>query len=172
MKGWIYVIPNRAMPGLVKIGYSIQDPVVRAEELDHTGSPHPYVVEYEMLTERPHQVEQEIHQALSTCCEGKEWFSCTLEESIVAIRKVAGRRAITETLNITGEKQLKDIQATLDNILSNLSSLEFYLGSKEEKRNPEIIQNRVQNLKALTRVAKQQIRQVLAEVQRFSAHGR
>jgi hypothetical protein len=49
MKGWVYVISNKAMEGLIKVGHSTKDPELRAQELDHTGSPHPYIVEYEML---------------------------------------------------------------------------------------------------------------------------
>jgi hypothetical protein len=47
MKGWVYVITNLAMPGLVKVGYSRKDPELRAAELNSTGTPHPFVVEYE-----------------------------------------------------------------------------------------------------------------------------
>jgi hypothetical protein len=35
-----------AMSGFVKIGYSMKDPELQAGELNNTGNPHPYVVEY------------------------------------------------------------------------------------------------------------------------------
>jgi len=38
MKGWVYVISNKAMSGLVKVGYSTKDPELRAAELSHTAS--------------------------------------------------------------------------------------------------------------------------------------
>ena len=47
MKGWVYVISNKAMPGIIKVGYSNKDPKERAAELG-TGAPHPYKVEYEI----------------------------------------------------------------------------------------------------------------------------
>lgn len=72
MKGWVYVISNRAMPGLVKVGYSEKDPEERAKELDHTGAPYPYIVEYEILVEGPYEIEQRVHQILSRYLEGKE----------------------------------------------------------------------------------------------------
>lgn len=96
MKGWVYVISNKAMPGLVKVGHSTKDPEIRAEELNHTGSPHPYLVEYWMLIEDPYQIEQQIHNLLSSKREAKEWFRCTAEEAVVAIKQVAGSRAIIE----------------------------------------------------------------------------
>ncbi|HPA47526.1 MAG TPA: GIY-YIG nuclease family protein [bacterium] len=49
MKGWVYIIANKAMPGLVKVGYSMKDPELRAAELNNTGSPHPYVLETEEI---------------------------------------------------------------------------------------------------------------------------
>ncbi len=97
MKGWVYVITNKAMPGLVKVGYSTKDPDLRAEELNHTGSPHPYLVEYELLIEEPYQVEQKTHKLLSAKREAKEWFRCTPEEAVAAIKQIAGDRTITET---------------------------------------------------------------------------
>ncbi|KFC76184.1 GIY-YIG nuclease family protein [Massilia sp. LC238] len=45
MKGWVYVITNKAIPDLVKVGYSRKDPELRAAELNNTGAPHPYMVE-------------------------------------------------------------------------------------------------------------------------------
>ena len=97
MKGWVYVISNKAMHGLVKVGFSTKDPELRAAELNHTGSPHPYVVEYEMLIEEPYQIEQHTHRLLSAKREGKEWFRCSAEEAVVAIKHIAGTRAISET---------------------------------------------------------------------------
>jgi hypothetical protein len=86
MKGWVYIMSNKAMPGIVKIGYSTKDPKLRAEELSHTGSPHPYNVEYEILIEEPFQIEQKLHKALSAQREGKEWFHCSVSDAIAVIK--------------------------------------------------------------------------------------
>jgi hypothetical protein len=97
MKGWVYVISNKAMPGLVKVGYSTKDPEHRAKELNHTGSPHPYLVDYESLIEEPYQIEQKTHKVLSKYREDKEWFRCSAEVAIAAIKQVAGTQRIIET---------------------------------------------------------------------------
>lgn len=98
MRGWIYVISNKSMPGLVKVGYSTKDPEERAKELDQAGTPHPYVVEYDILIEGElYQVEQRIHHNLSSCLEGKEWFRCTPEQAVIAIRQVAKEIALAES---------------------------------------------------------------------------
>lgn len=96
MRGWVYIISNPAMPGLIKIGHSLKDPNLRAQELNNTGSPHPYRVEYEMLIESPAQVEYAAHRALSSQREGREWFRCSREEAVAAIQRVAEGRAVLE----------------------------------------------------------------------------
>ncbi len=111
MKGWVYIISNRAMPGILKIGYSTKDPKLRADELNHTGSPHPYVVEYEMLIEEPYQIEQRIHKMLSAAKEGKEWFRCSVKEAIAAIKEIAATSFIYEQCR-TGLTE--ELQASLN----------------------------------------------------------
>jgi hypothetical protein len=89
MRGWVYIIINKAMPELVKIGYSTKDPKLRAEELNHTGSPHPYEVVYDVLVINPHQIEQQVHKYLIDKREGKEWYRCTILDAVSAIRTIA-----------------------------------------------------------------------------------
>lgn len=109
MKGWVYVISNQAMNGLVKVGYSTKDPELRAEELNHTGSPHPYVVEYEVLLENPYQIEQKVHKLLKDVHEGKEWFRCSIEEAIAAIYQTVGDAIITENFKKTQREKAEQI---------------------------------------------------------------
>lgn len=92
IRGWVYVISNEAMPGLLKVGFSTKDPHLRARELSHTGSPRPYIVEYDALVRAPRETEQLIHKALRDQHDGKEWFRCTLEEAIAAIHSMACER--------------------------------------------------------------------------------
>lgn len=97
MKGWVYVITNKAMPALVKVGYSSKDPQLRAREFDGTGAPHPYVVEYELLVSSPRDVEQQVHRALAQHREAKEWFRCSIHDAVSAIRTATDGTAILET---------------------------------------------------------------------------
>jgi hypothetical protein len=97
MKGWVYVISNQAMPGVVKVGYSTKDPELRASELNNTGAPHPYVVEYEALVEEPRDIEQRVHRNLSGHREGREWFRCSPEFAVSVIQAMLVSRAITES---------------------------------------------------------------------------
>jgi hypothetical protein len=86
VRGWVYVITTKAMPHLVKIGFSTKDPALRARELAHTGSPHPYEVAYDVLVRGPRGAERLIHAKLSHLREGKEWFKCSVADAVEAIR--------------------------------------------------------------------------------------
>ena len=96
LRGWVYIITNRAMPDLIKIGFSTKDPVLRAQELNHTGTPHPYSVAYDALVFEPRALEQEMHEILSAKKEGKEWFRLTVSEAGRSIRVAAGERLLME----------------------------------------------------------------------------
>ena len=85
IRGWVYVIDNEAMPGLLKIGYSTKDPALRARELAGTGSPLPFNVVYDVLVENPRSAEQSAHSILKSSHVSKEWFKCSLSEAISAI---------------------------------------------------------------------------------------
>jgi hypothetical protein len=86
VRGWVYVITNKAMPDLVKVGYSTKDPTLRAKELDGTGVPHAFEVVYDALVFDPREVEQRAHKLLAEFREGKEWFRCSVAVSVRAIR--------------------------------------------------------------------------------------
>ncbi|WP_157211393.1 GIY-YIG nuclease family protein [Pandoraea sp. B-6] len=98
VRGWVYVITNKAMPNLVKIGFSTKDPRLRALELNHTGIPHPYLVEYDLLVTAPFRIEQQVHMKLQAQREGKEWFRMSVADAIRAIREIAGADQFAERL--------------------------------------------------------------------------
>jgi TPR repeat protein len=97
MKGWVYVITNQSMPNLVKVGYSMKDPEIRARELYSTGVPLHYTVEYDALVNEPYEVEQKVHKLLKGCIENKEWFRCDVVKAVAAIRQVAGSTIMHES---------------------------------------------------------------------------
>lgn len=118
IRGWVYVISNPAMPGLVKVGFSTKDPALRARELDSAGFPHPFEVEVDFLVDNPRDVEQKAHKHLSDYREGKEWFRCDVDVAVKAIRTCAANihvssRPVNESLatsrvatSSSGEKKL------------------------------------------------------------------
>lgn len=107
IRGWVYIISNKSMPELLKVGFSTKDPQLRAKELANTGSPHNYEVEYDALVLNPRAVEQRVHQALSDKHEGKEWFRCDINEAIKEIRVLFGDEILIEN---TKYQQLKEAE--------------------------------------------------------------
>ncbi len=85
---------------MVKIGYSTKDPALRATELDGTGVPYPFIVEYDVLVEDPRDVEQATHRLLFHVHENKEFFKTSIEIAVEMIRQsivVQGKTPIVET---------------------------------------------------------------------------
>lgn len=85
IRGWVYVLTNKSMPGLVKVGHSTKDPHLRARELDGTGLPHPFSVAFDVLVLNPRDVEFGVHRALNSFHERKEFFRVTVGGAIAAI---------------------------------------------------------------------------------------
>jgi hypothetical protein len=115
MKGWVYIITTKSMPDLVKVGFSTKDPEMRAAELNNTGNPYPYKVEYEVLVNEPRNVEQIAHRLLKNkgLHENKEWFNCSIEIAITEIRNASKNTIILE--NIYSKNSLKEMD--LDDLL-------------------------------------------------------
>jgi len=87
-KGFVYVLSTKAIPDLLKIGFSLKHPAIRAQELSGSGMPHPYRVEYCAFLNNPYETEQAIHGALAHKHEAKEFFRISAEEAILAISTV------------------------------------------------------------------------------------
>ena len=87
MKGYVYIMSNKAMDGILKIGYSTKDPSIRAKELSSAGVPFKYKVEYEILVDNPEFLENKVHYILKKYNVNKEWFNASIEICIDAIKK-------------------------------------------------------------------------------------
>ena len=89
--GWIYVVTNQAIPGLVKIGYTTRvDIEQRLREFNQAGLPYPYEAAYTAWVNEPRWVEGEVHSLLEGHRENKEWFRCSVEVAKKAIAEIAG----------------------------------------------------------------------------------
>ena len=64
--GYVYILENDAMPGLIKIGKTSRDSVERARELSATtGVPTPFKVAFELSSEEYEKLEREMHNRLA-----------------------------------------------------------------------------------------------------------
>ena len=83
--GWVYVLSNKSMPGIYKIGYTGRSPVERLAEAntpDTWRPPTPYVIEFARQVAEANPKEQRIHRALKRyrVTPGREFFSTDLDE--------------------------------------------------------------------------------------------
>lgn len=87
--GWVYVLSNAAMPGIVKIGHSeYSDVQQRVTELSRqTAVPVPFNLEYSVLVEAPHKIELTVHRKLHQhrVSPKREFFYLDAEDAIEAI---------------------------------------------------------------------------------------
>lgn len=96
MKGWIYVITNQAVRGLVRVGATPKDPVAFAEALDKGGLPFPYEVGYEALVPDMDAADKAVAAALADTSEGKGWYACSVVEAVRRIVDAIGDLILLE----------------------------------------------------------------------------
>lgn len=92
MAGFIYIMSNSAFPNLLKIGKSTKDPTKdRVSELNQTGVPEPFKVEYYALVEDETYLEQKVHDFYRSQRPNmnREFFTIDCAEAINTIRNLA-----------------------------------------------------------------------------------
>ena len=93
--GWVYVLTNSAMPGLVKIGLTTRNPRDRAAELTAaTGVPAPFVIAWCRAATDCAYVEAAVHRMLDDRrVSGKrEFFRCDVQTARQVIEAAAGMK--------------------------------------------------------------------------------
>lgn len=99
--GWLYLLTNPAMPGLVKIGMTTRSPEERAQELASTGVPLPFHVAAAWAVDDVRAAERDAHAALARyrVNDAREWFRLSVPEAMRALgrstasKPTLGRRA-------------------------------------------------------------------------------
>lgn len=66
-RGYVYILSNPSMPGLVKIGRTTRSVEQRANELWQTGVPTPFVIDHFVLTPNCEELEARMHDSFSRC---------------------------------------------------------------------------------------------------------
>jgi hypothetical protein len=81
---WVYVLSNKTMPTLLKIGFTTKTPDKRAEQISRgTGVPTKFIVEYALKCFNGQALEAEIHKNLHSyrVNNDREFFQISLEEA-------------------------------------------------------------------------------------------
>ena len=85
--GFVYILENESMPGILKIGMTTRNPLHRAEELYTTGVPSPFTVAFAMYSSDARQSELLVHEDLDEvrCSADREFFRVDLEQAISSV---------------------------------------------------------------------------------------
>lgn len=85
--GYVYVLSNPSMPGILKIGRSVNGGKQRATALYSTGVPTPFVLEFELLTSDAPYIEKAVHESLARfrLKDSREFFKCEVNEAAESI---------------------------------------------------------------------------------------
>jgi hypothetical protein len=95
--GYVYVLTNPSMPGLVKIGRTVREPSVRVRELTQsTNMPTPFRLRFHIRAADAVAVEASVHALLKDrrVRRNREFFRVGIEEAEQAVRSVAGARRL------------------------------------------------------------------------------
>ena len=91
---WVYVLTNKTMPNLVKIGFTDKTPDKRAEQVSRgTGVPVKFSVAYAFKCFNAHALENEIHKHLMAyrVNNDREFFQISVDEAKDVILKLGQR---------------------------------------------------------------------------------
>ena len=89
MRGFIYILSNPSLPGLLKIGKTSKDPKTRGDELYATGIPTPFKLEYMAFCDDMDTLEIQVHKKLESYRPNKdrEFFKVSRMTAINVIQK-------------------------------------------------------------------------------------
>lgn len=92
VNGYVYVLSNPRMPGLLKIGHTGRCVEERVQELNSaTGVPAPFLIEAYFPSMQPQEHEAEIYHRLLTHRIGdREFFDCDAGKVLAVIEEVVG----------------------------------------------------------------------------------
>ena len=92
-EGYIYILSNKSFPNYIKIGSTMKDPRIRAQELSDTSVPFPYEVKFKIMTKNCEILEKEVHSILDKKRVDleREFFECSVEEAQKTMERVVNK---------------------------------------------------------------------------------
>lgn len=89
--GYVYILTNKAMPGLIKIGQTARTVQERVDELYTTGVPIAFDIAHEFECENHEQLESQIHRELERhrFNRNREFFEYSADEAFQVLQRLA-----------------------------------------------------------------------------------
>ena len=129
--GRVYVLSNPAMPGLLKIGYTMNTVEGRVKELSiATGVPTHFAIEYQVECRDPVALEAHVHNFFqkNRFNDSREFFSISINDAIEVIRQNAIEILGEEFSDTAKESSLVKIPATLYLVRASKSRAIYRIG--------------------------------------------
>lgn len=111
MEGYVYILTNKSMPGLIKIGSTKRSPEQRRRELSQpTGIPTDFEIAYEIFSCNIKELERKIHLELENfrLNSNREFFKAELNDAIALIRLKAEEQKLATMFRSEGVNELLD----------------------------------------------------------------
>jgi hypothetical protein len=93
--GYLYILSNESMPGMVKIGRTERQPEVRSQELRTTGVPQPFNLEHFVFVDDCVSTEQLVHAFLEhkgfRTSSDREFFGMPIQAAIEAVEWITNK---------------------------------------------------------------------------------
>jgi hypothetical protein len=96
---FVYVLVNKSIPGMVKIGMTVRNVDERAKEISSaTGVPTPWVPIYSFQCFNSYKLEQEIHEYLDAIRvnENREMFAMSSTDAIKIVKQLGEKYTMYE----------------------------------------------------------------------------
>ena len=156
MEGYIYILTNRYVPKLVKLGHTDRDPKVRAEELSTTtGVPGRWEVFHSWHLENAYKCEQRLFNELHSFRETGEFLKLSPQ---VAKQRIA---ALLASWGETGSDGLTDLERREFEALQSER-----LTKAEARERQEVEKKKQEDLIRLFRAIDQQIKESVSVAER------
>ena len=119
--GFLYVLSNPGMPGLIKIGLTQDDPWSRANALFSTGVPHPFLVERAFFVRDVIALEAAVHERLKDARvpSNREFFTISADEAIEWTEDLIAEHVVLQVY-----RDAFEIESIRKHLLENTSVLE------------------------------------------------
>ncbi|MBL1175846.1 GIY-YIG nuclease family protein [Pantanalinema sp. GBBB05] len=88
--GYVYILTNVSLPGMIKVGRTLRDSRSRARELFTTGLPTPFQVAFEIFSDEYEKLEADFHQELHDfrISTKREFFKYPLDKAIGLLQRL------------------------------------------------------------------------------------
>tara|TARA_B110000967_G_C18877573_1_gene559246 strand:- start:90 stop:614 length:525 start_codon:yes stop_codon:yes gene_type:complete len=117
MNGWLYILGNKSMPDLYKVGQTTRSPEERAKELSgSTGVATPFYVIHSFEVDDVHIAEKEAHTLLSAyrVSNGREFFKLDEELVLDILGLVANRHSNSKVVQLAESSEVVKKSPTKD----------------------------------------------------------